>query len=83
MPELFDAGLIPKGWTWEFVGEDLIVISAGARKGHVTIDLLRRSFRAGAVKVRPRLSMTTYAGRGWRDKVVEDAVTWLKGVVAK
>lgn len=80
--QLFDPGLIPNGWTWEFVGDDFVTISAGHKKGWVTVDMLRRSFRAGMSTVGPKLSTGAYTGRGWRDQIIEDAVKWLKGVVA-
>lgn len=41
-----------------------------------TVDFKRRVFRSGWVG--RCCSTTKYTGRGWRDRIVADAVAWLK-----
>jgi hypothetical protein len=69
---------IPHGWLVEWTtpsqGKRLLVESA---RGFVTIDLDRRGFRLGIVdRVEP--NPTKYAGRGWIDRLVDDAVAALR-----
>lgn len=83
--ELLDA-IVPGGWGWSKLGDFLEIFTPGivvrqcsiGLVRFVTIDLSRRCYRAGMTRAGIPQHQTTYAGRGWRRRLVEDAVAWLR-----
>lgn len=79
---------LPAGWASEDWGGQL-VLKAPALVGHVpyagyvTVDFSRRCFRSGSVTIGPAASQATYTGRGWRQRLIDDAVAWLQGVLGE
>jgi hypothetical protein len=49
--------------------------------GIVSIDYDRRNFAVGYGTTHRAESTKKYAGRGWRDELVSDAVEWLESVM--
>jgi len=70
---------IPEGWTSEQLGTDTLVISTSPpMSGSVTVDFARRGFRSGCYTTTGRfVTDTLYQGRGWRQRLVADAVKYL------
>jgi hypothetical protein len=68
---------IPHGWrvSWAYSSSKRLIIEHAF--GAVTVDIDRRGFALGIVAMVPRYS-TRYAGRGWRDRLVDDAVKALQ-----
>lgn len=75
---------LPNGWHSEEVrcGQTLLKMPSGidGPGGYVTIDWDRRGFRSGYSTSGRLTSTEKYAGRGWKEKLVADAVAWLQGV---
>lgn len=67
--------VIPIGWGWVRTGDFLEITAPGV--GFVTVDLARRCYRAGLMKVGDPQHQGTYTARGWRRRLVEDAIAWL------
>lgn len=83
---------IPEGWTFRSMDgrRDTEILSA-PDVGSVTIDFQLRGFRAGITAIgrfvgeKPSKSgprRKQYSGRGWKQALVADAVTWLRGLHA-
>lgn len=74
---------LPPDWTHEAPRhlKDIVVLHAPDNKGMVSVDFLQRCFRSGLSSWGPKASTKQYAGRGWREILVADAVEWLKGVL--
>lgn len=82
---------IPAGWTLEPATgwSEIFVLTATDHLGCTTIDFQRRGFRGGAFVIsgpfvgekltRRGYTRKKYGGRGWRQALVDDAVTWLEG----
>lgn len=73
---------LPDGWSIE--SEDASTVVIKATKGYsnvfVTVDLKMRVYRGGLVTTGRPLSPKSYGGRGWREELIDDAITWLKGI---
>jgi hypothetical protein len=80
---------LPEAWISApaFGGRFLVITSsrgASSRGGSVTVDWLERCARGGQVwSGSPIATSVYYTGRGWRERLVADAVTWLQAVSAK
>jgi hypothetical protein len=74
---------LPAGWTGtsEFGGRFLVISSPGI--GFVTIDWQKRCARGGQVWAGRPIAAAAYAGLGWRERLVADAVAWLHEVGKK
>ena len=81
---------IPHGWTLEpMKGTRDISILEAPGLGSTTIDFRLRGFRGGMFVLSGRFvgekltkrghERKQYGGRGWKQAIVDDAVTWLKG----
>lgn len=70
---------LPEGWTSEAYRHDCTVIH---RKpyGLVTIDWTKRGFRSGVSSTGRLTSTAKYMGRGWRQRLVADAVQSLRDI---
>lgn len=78
--------MLPVGWECERMpgeGEKyFVVLSAPNRQGYVTVDFLGRVFRSGMSSHGPPVDITVYReGRGWKNKLITDAVNWLQSVL--
>lgn len=70
---------LPDGWTSEhYVGCGTSI--TWPAHGGVTIDWERRGFRSGYSVTGALTSTAKYTGRGWKQRLVDDAVAWLRGV---
>lgn len=79
---------LPDGWTSRKLthnGCDFIEIVApsGQFSCSTTVDLERRAFRVGYSFTGPFVTKKIYGGRGWRERLVADAVAHLHGVAGK
>lgn len=86
---------VPDGWILDLVSKSwphLVLLTAPPPLGMVTIDFRQRGFRGGCTvsghfvgeKVTRRgITRPAYGGRGWRQKIVDDAVAWLEGTRVK
>lgn len=73
---------VPEGWRLAPWSGSCWELSAG-RVGAVTIDYTTRSFRPG-LSIRPSLDRETrYGGRGWRARLLEDAIAHLRELEAR
>jgi len=73
---------IPDGWSIDSEDASTVVIKApqGYSAVYVTIDIKMRVYRAGFRTTGRPLSPKSYGGRGWREELINDAITWLKGI---
>lgn len=73
---------LPEGWTAESVydGRFTLIHSAPPKRYMATIDWERRCVRPGLVTRGQTISDKEYAGRGWRDAIVADAVEHLRSI---
>ncbi len=84
-------GYLPEGWTSEELPDGQILLStAPVHGGHMrvyaTVDFAYRGFRSGLSQRGPLTSRyefpdRKYEGRGWKDRLVSDAVAWLQEVM--
>jgi hypothetical protein len=72
---------LPIGWKFEFIGDEHTVFFAPNKEGMVTVDYHRRGYRSGINTSGPILNVTSFTGRGWKDNLETDAVTWLQSVL--
>ena len=77
---------LPKGCTAEktHYGPDTVAIFLcrhGGKTGIVSIDFEQRDFEGGCCSVHRGKRSYDYYGRGWRDRLVADAIAWLKSVL--
>jgi hypothetical protein len=77
MMETDDTISIPDGWTSDKSRDGRHTYIRGVG-GYVTVNWERREFCGGISSF--RLSKRKYAGRGWRESLVADAVAWLQSV---
>jgi hypothetical protein len=78
---------VPSGWGLErYCDEDEFIVLrrlGGGSEETVTIDFCRRVYGAGigipALHETPRV---LYCGRGWRQAIVDDAITWVSNRVS-
>ena len=76
---------LPEGWTSSRLlvnVDDFVVLSMSPGGGHVTVDMLRRSFALGMAGVHKAHSAKVYAGRGWKLALFNDAIAALQKVYA-
>jgi hypothetical protein len=85
---------VPDGWKFEQLKPESLeqvllqsTPSAGMHTGYMaTIDFARRLFRSGLVMHGSGVkeyAHRKYEGRGWRQKLVDDAVEWMRSIDAK
>ena len=69
---------IPVGWTHRYFSMYGVVVTYPG-KGSVTINFQRRSFTSGFshVRFKNEICRLVHGGRGWKQKLVDDAVEWL------
>lgn len=76
--------ILPGGWTTEDLGNSQLLISApqGRITCSVTIDLRARGWRGGITRTGLLESRDRrYSGRGWRQRLIDDAVKYLQEVI--
>lgn len=71
---------LPDGWTVEHRDGYAVLQHPSTMGGYVTVDWACRGFRGGNSTAGRLTSSKTYHGRGWREVLVRDAVTWLSNV---
>lgn len=74
---------LPAGWTSEDLGSDQLLIVGWTSvdyKQFVTVDFRRRGFRGGFSTHGAMHSQSVYTGRGWSQRLVADAVAWLRAI---
>lgn len=74
---------LPDGWTSEDLGGSFLLIDTPRNRYRcsVTVDFTARGWRAGWSKTGRLDSRDTYIGRGWRDRLIADAVEYLQEVI--
>ena len=88
LPMTASALRVPEGWLLEpLPRSDYVLISTPPPlRLMATIDFRLRGFRSGYSQSGPLVSETwnkrrkQYGGRGWKQKIVDDAVKWLQEV---
>lgn len=75
---------LPEGWTHEALPFGQFAVIHAANKGMVTVDYDARTFRGGLstmgrTDIDPTLSRPQ--GRGWRQRLEENAVEWLLNAI--
>lgn len=77
---------IPDGWTIRPMGQhgdQAIIQSSGPHAGMVTVDFERRVFRGGhSTAGRGHGPNEKPVGRGWNQKLVDEAVKWLRDALS-
>ena len=69
---------LPYGYLMEdYFGKSSVIITKG--DGYVTVDFVRRSFETGIGFVCTD-DTDTYTGRGWKQRLVGDAIKYLESV---
>lgn len=58
-------------------GYDIIVLDG---VGMVTVDWERRTFRAGGTSTARPVGIVHHKGRGWQQRLVDEAVEWLSSL---
>lgn len=72
---------MPVGWTYEpMIGRRGFAVISCAGIGGVTLDFERRVFRGGWSFTGRTENEIKYTGRGWKSRMIYDAVKWLTGV---
>ena len=74
-----------EGWKHEWLADRHCVCVMRPREiggGVVTIDFDRRIFSTGYGKPRHGATATEYAGRGWKDRIVRDAIDHLQRMMS-
>jgi hypothetical protein len=75
--------VIPAGWTFEDIkdrGQTLLMTPAPQRY-MTTIDWERRGFRSGYCTYGRLLNNGSPTGRGWKQRLVDEAVVFLEGLL--
>jgi hypothetical protein len=74
-----------EGWKHEWLGDPHCVCIMRPREiggGFVTVDFERRIFSTGYGKPRQGAMATEYTGKGWKDRIVRDAIDHLERVMS-
>lgn len=74
-----------EGWTHEFLPDGQCVCftrPAEIGGGFVTVDFQRRVYGTGYGKPHRSASTTDYSGKGWKDRIVRDALNHLERVMS-
>lgn len=83
--DVLDGVRMPEGWTARRMGRNEGYAEITAPIEHtsyyVTVDFAARAFRGGLSTHGPSASTLVYTGRGWRQRLIQDAVVWLRVVV--
>lgn len=74
---------LPEGWTASVDSRGIMEVgrvAPGAKfaGGYVSIDFKARIFSGGSGWPWRHAGTETYAGRGWKKKIIEDACAWLE-----
>ena len=75
-----------EGWLHEQLSDRHCVCIMRPRElggGFVTIDFERRIFSTGYGKPRQGATTAEYAGKGWKDRIVRDAIDYLECVMSE
>lgn len=76
---------LPDGWTSEDLGSPFLLIRTREDQHgcFVTVDFADRGWRGGLTKTGPLVPRDhrRYIGRGWRDRLIADAVAHLQEVI--
>lgn len=67
---------VPEAWRAEELREGDYLLISGL-DGMVTVDFRHRSYRGGYSTTGPVIAGGTLTGRGWKQKLVDQAVQWL------
>lgn len=73
-----------EGWTHEQLADChciCLVRPRELRGGFVTIDFERRVFGCGYGRPRQHAGSSTYAGRGWQERILRDAIDHLEAIM--
>lgn len=83
--DVLDGVRLPEGWTARRMGRSEGYAEIVAPMGHascfVTVDFANRGFRGGGSTTGRMASTLVYTGRGWRQRLIQDAIAWLRAVV--
>jgi hypothetical protein len=74
-----------EGWKHEWLADQHCVCIMRPREigsGFVTVDFERRIFSTGYGKPRQSATATEYTGKGWRERIVRDAIERLERMMA-
>ena len=74
-----------EGWTHEWLQDAECLCFMRPREvggGFVTVDFERRIFSCGYGKPRDAASDTKYEGRGWKNRIIQDAIAHLESVMS-
>jgi hypothetical protein len=72
---------LPDGWTSEDRGHETVIRCPGT--GYVTINWERRQFFLGIGTCHHKSDGPRYAGRGWKQRLLDGAVTKLQSIGAR
>jgi len=75
-----------EGWHHEWLADRHCVCIVRPRElggGFVTIDFERRLFTCGYGKPRQGATTTKYGGKGWKDRIVRDAIEHLERIMTE
>jgi hypothetical protein len=70
-----------EGWKHEYIHNGQCIVFERPREiggGFVTVDLERRIFSGGYGWPREHAGTKTYAGRGWKNQIIRDAIDYLE-----
>lgn len=74
---------LPPGWTMEEVPPfGTVLRHPDPQGGFVTVDMKRRGYTGGMVQVSPynQCNSNEYKGRNWQQRIIDDAISWLRGI---
>lgn len=75
----FDELSVPEGWKLDHESDVQSIVSTPSPEVYyASIDWGERCFRSGMTTFGSRINHQEYAGPGWRQRLVNDAVAWLR-----
>jgi hypothetical protein len=72
------------GWTHEYTPDGQCICFCRPQElggGYVTVDFAQRIFACGHGRPHKHAGSKTYAGRGWKDQIIRDAIDHLEQVM--
>ncbi|MBA9913721.1 hypothetical protein ACUXPM_003749 [Ralstonia sp. 151470066-2] len=81
---IIDQASLPEGWVAEqHPSFPEVAVLTRPNGGFVSVDLQKRIFSLGYCRPHfPMSGAATYGGRGWKSRIVADAVAWLNRQMA-
>lgn len=70
--------VVPEGWSTSARPYEAFITSSSGYSA--TLNWVQRTIRPGATSFGKPINQTEYKGRGWQQRLVDDAVVWLRSL---